>query len=97
MVVVMGLVERPVPPAVLTVGMTWAITRLSVGVASGAAVSGAIVDRFGPGGGFVVAVAAGATALLTALCARRPLERSLRERADRDAEEPAEAPGRTAR
>ncbi|WP_097956463.1 MULTISPECIES: MFS transporter [Streptomyces] len=97
MIVVMGLVERTVPPAVLTEGMTWAITGLSVGVASGAAVSGAIVDRFGPGGGFVVAVAAGATALLTALCARRPLERSLRERADRDAEgpaeEPAEAPG----
>ncbi|MBQ1106863.1 MFS transporter [Streptomyces anulatus] len=100
MIVVMGLVERTVPPAVLTEGMTWAITGLSVGVASGAAVSGAIVDRFGPGGGFVVAVAAGATALLTAWCARRPLERSLRERADRDAEapaeEPAEAPGRAA-
>lgn len=100
MIVVMGLVERTVPPAVLTEGMTWAITGLSVGVASGAAVSGAIVDRFGPGGGFVVAVAAGATALLTALCARRPLERSLRERADRDAEgpaeEPADTPGRAA-
>lgn len=97
MIVVMGLVERTVPPAVLTEGMTWAITGLSVGVASGAAVSGAIVDRFGPGGGFVVAVAAGATALLTASCARRPLERSLRQRADREAEgpaeEPAEAPG----
>ncbi|MFJ2435924.1 MFS transporter [Streptomyces anulatus] len=100
MIVVMGLVERTVPPAVLTEGMTWAITGLSVGVAGGAAVSGAIVDRFGPGGGFVVAVAAGAAALLTALCARRPLERSLRERADRDAEgpaeEPAEAPGSAA-
>ncbi|MFE3382456.1 MFS transporter [Streptomyces anulatus] len=95
MIVVMGLVERTVPPAVLTEGMTWAITGLSVGVASGAAVSGAIVDRFGPGGGFVVAVAAGATALLTALCARRPLERSLRERADRDAEGPAEEPAET--
>ncbi|MEV6438122.1 MFS transporter [Streptomyces anulatus] len=100
MIVVMGLVERTVPPAVLTEGMTWAITGLSVGVAGGAAVSGAIVDRFGPGGGFVVAVAAGAAALLTALCARRPLERSLQERADRDAEgpaeEPAEAPGSAA-
>ncbi|MGC5533482.1 MFS transporter [Streptomyces sp. SR-10] len=100
MIVVMGLVERTVPPAVLTEGMTWAITGLSVGVASGAGVSGAIVDRFGPGGGFVVAVAAGAAALLTALCARRPLERSLQERADREAEgpaeEPAEAPGSAA-
>lgn len=96
MIVVMGLVERTVSPAVLTEGMTWAITGLSVGVASGAAVSGVIVDRFGPGGGFVVAVAAGAAALLTALCARRPLERSLQERADRDAEGPAEAPGEPA-
>lgn len=96
MIVVMGLVERTVPPAALTEGMTWAITGLSVGVASGAAVSGVIVDRFGPGGGFLVAVAAGAAALLTALCARRPLERSLKDRADHDAEEPAEAPGRRA-
>ncbi|NEB39385.1 MFS transporter [Streptomyces sp. SID14515] len=96
MIVVMGLVERTVPPAALTEGMTWAITGLSVGVASGAAVSGAVVDRFGPGGGFVVAVAAGAAALLTALCARRSLERSLKDRVAREAEESAEAPGRPA-
>ncbi|MFH9296567.1 hypothetical protein [Streptomyces sp. NPDC017520] len=81
------------PPAALTEGMTWAVTGLSVGVASGAVVSGAIVDRFGPGGGFVVAVAAGVAALLTAVCARRPLERSLQERHDREAGEPAGAPG----
>nr|WP_234474757.1 MFS transporter [Streptomyces sp. MBT98] len=37
MIVVMGLVEKTVPPAALTEGMTWAITGLSVGVALGAA------------------------------------------------------------
>ncbi|MEU9374351.1 MFS transporter [Streptomyces sp. NPDC048255] len=77
MIVVMGMVEKSVPPAQLTEGMTWAITGLSVGVALGAAVSGNMVDEFGPRGGFFVAIAAGATALLLALFARGPLTRRL--------------------
>jgi MFS family permease len=77
MIVVMGLVERSVPPAQLTEGMTWAITGLSVGVALGAAVSGNLVDRFGPASGFGVAVVAGALALLLALAAQGPLARTL--------------------
>ncbi|WP_157246357.1 MFS transporter [Nonomuraea typhae] len=69
MIVVMRLVERAVPAGALTEGMTWAITGLSAGIALGAAVSGALVDRFGPASGFGVAVAAGAAALLLALFA----------------------------
>ncbi|MFD8938913.1 MFS transporter [Streptomyces sp. NPDC059578] len=76
MIVVMGLVERSVPAPQLTEGMTWAITGLSVGVALGAAVSGHLVDRFGPASGFVVAVVAGALALLLSLAARGPLTRT---------------------
>ncbi|GAA1535248.1 MFS transporter [Actinomadura kijaniata] len=75
MITVMGLIERSVPPAALTEGMTWAVTGLSAGVALGAAGSGAVVDRYGPGGGFAVAVGAGAAALLLALAARRTLTR----------------------
>ncbi|ARF70896.1 ABC transporter permease [Kitasatospora albolonga] len=82
MIVVMGLVERTVPPAALTEGMTWAITGLSVGVALGASLSGGMVDRFGPSGGFAVAIAAGGATVLLALTAQRPLGRSLREPAD---------------
>ncbi|MEU5980162.1 MFS transporter [Streptomyces sp. NPDC047315] len=87
MIVVMNLVERTVPADRLTEGMTWAITGLNVGVALGAAVSGALVDRHGPVGGFSVAVVAGAVALLLAVGARGPLARAL---AVRPAAEPAD-------
>ncbi|MCX4695328.1 MFS transporter [Streptomyces sp. NBC_01408] len=90
MIVVMGMVEKSVPPAQLTEGMTWAITGLSVGVALGAAVSGNMVDEFGPRGGFFVAIAAGAAALLLAVFARGPLTRRL---AGRQAEAPTGADG----
>nr|MDQ3577388.1 MFS transporter [Actinomycetota bacterium] len=73
MIVIMGLVERIVPGSKLTEGMTWAITGLSIGVALGAAVSGAAVERFGPDGGFLVAVTAGAAALVIALLGYRML------------------------
>nr|CEL19867.1 ABC transporter, permease protein [Kibdelosporangium sp. MJ126-NF4] len=73
MIVVMGLVERLTPASRLTEGMTWAITGISVGVALGAAVSGQVLDGYGPGGGFFVAIAAGVAALLVALLGRRML------------------------
>ncbi|MCP2256542.1 putative arabinose efflux permease, MFS family [Streptoalloteichus tenebrarius] len=78
MITIMGLVERIVPAARLTEGMTWVITGLSAGVALGAAVSGRAVDAFGPRGGFVVAVAAGALALALALVGQGVLARSMR-------------------
>ncbi|WP_411082951.1 MFS transporter [Streptomyces sp. cmx-18-6] len=90
MIVVMGLVERTVPPAVLTEGMTWAITGLSVGVALGASVSGGMVDRFGPSGGFTVAIAAGGATVLLALIAQRPLDRRLRGAAEASADRAAD-------
>ncbi|WP_233224209.1 MFS transporter [Amycolatopsis sp. BJA-103] len=67
MIVVMGMIEKIVPAEKLTEGMTWAITGLSIGVALGAAVSGEAVDRFGPDGGFAVAVVAGGLIILIAL------------------------------
>ncbi|MEW2071200.1 MFS transporter [Streptomyces sp. NPDC007346] len=90
MIVVMGLVEKTVPPAVLTEGMTWAITGLSVGVALGASVSGAVVDRFGPFGGFTVAIAAGGATVILALIAQRPLDRRLRRLSEAPVGRPAD-------
>lgn len=85
MIVVMGLVEKTVPPAALTEGMTWAITGLSVGVALGSSVSGGMVDR---SGGFAVGIAAGGATVLLAPTAQGPLNRSLRARAvERPADE----------
>jgi MFS family permease len=80
MIVVMGLVERIVPAAALTEGMTWAITGLSIGVALGAAVSGGAVDRYGPEGGFTVAIIAGGAALLIAVFGHRLLTKTLASR-----------------
>ncbi len=79
MIVIMGLVEKIVPGSKITEGMTWAITGLSIGVAMGAAVSGEAVDRFGPDGGFTVAVIAGAFALLVAALGYRLLTTRVRE------------------
>ncbi|MFC8384038.1 MFS transporter [Nocardia sp. NPDC057272] len=79
MIVIMRLVERAVPAAALTEGMTWALTGLSAGIALGALLSGAVVDRSGPAAGFAVAVAAGTVALAVALLARAPLARAARE------------------
>ncbi|GAB2664502.1 MFS transporter [Nocardia goodfellowii] len=78
MIVTMGLVERTVPVAALTEGMTWALTGLSAGIAFGALVSGTVVDRAGQAG-FAVAVAAGTVALLVALLAKAPLTGAVRE------------------
>jgi len=58
-----GLVERRVPPAVLTEGVTWVGTGTGIGMAMGAFVSGWVVDNFGASNGFWVSVAAAIVAL----------------------------------
>ncbi|BCQ63596.1 hypothetical protein PBOI14_53460 [Pseudomonas sp. Boi14] len=67
LIVAMALVERSVPPAKLTEGLTWLVTGLSIGVALGAAGSGALVDQFGARSGFWLALAGGAVVLGAAL------------------------------
>lgn len=59
----MGLIERQVPAAKLTEGITWAMTGMGIGMAVGSFASGWVIDRFGAGNGFWVSVAAGAIAL----------------------------------
>eukprot|EP01037_Dinobryon_pediforme_P024325 gene24325-26088_t len=67
MIINMTLIEKSVPAESLTEGMTWLITGLNIGIASGAAVAGMIVDAKGPRAGFGVAVAAGMCVLLFSL------------------------------
>jgi MFS family permease len=59
MIVALSIGEIAVPPSKLTEGLTWLTTGLGVGVAAGAAVSGAVVERFGVQAGFTIALAAG--------------------------------------
>ncbi|KHK61312.1 MFS transporter [Pseudomonas frederiksbergensis] len=67
LIVAMALVERIVPPARLTEGLTWLVTGLSIGVVIGAAGSGWLVDTFGARSGFWLAIAAGAVVLAAAV------------------------------
>lgn len=65
----MALVERTVPVARLTEGITWVSTGINLGVAPGAAIAGWVVDQHGPGAGYVVPLLAGFLgALLTLAC-----------------------------
>jgi MFS family permease len=57
------LVERCVPPLVLTEGITWVGTGIGIGMALGAFVSGWVIDEFGARNGFWFSVIAAVTAL----------------------------------
>jgi MFS family permease len=63
-----GLIERRVPEAQLTEGVTWVMTGIGIGMALGAFVTGWVVDNFGAQNGFWVSVAAaGSAAVIIAL------------------------------
>ncbi|HEV2572772.1 MFS transporter [Methylocella sp. CPCC 101449] len=68
-----GLIERRVPPALLTEGITWVMTGIGIGMALGAFVTGWVVDTFGAQNGFWVSVAASLIALTTVLLGQRVL------------------------
>ena len=68
-----GLIERHVPEAMLTEGITWVMTGIGIGMALGSFAAGAVVDEFGARNGFWVSVAAGIIALLTVLAGQRSL------------------------
>lgn len=69
----MALVEAGVPSAKLTEGLTWLITGLGIGVAAGAALSGWVIDAYGPQAGSSVALGAGVALLLAGVYGRRAL------------------------
>ncbi|TIL78641.1 MAG: MFS transporter, partial [Mesorhizobium sp.] len=62
-----GLIERRVPEAMLTEGVTWVMTGIGIGMALGSFAAGLVVDAFGAQNGFLVSVAAGTVALVTVL------------------------------
>ncbi|UIJ44096.1 MFS transporter [Sphingomonas cannabina] len=72
-----GLVERSVPSAVLTEGVTWVTTGIGIGMALGAFVSGWVVDEFGARSGFLVSVGAAVTALSIVALGQPVLTRAL--------------------
>ncbi len=73
-----GLIERLVPAAKLTEGITWVMTGIGIGMAIGSFASGWVIDAFGAGQGFWVSVAAGGVAVATALLGQRSLTLSHR-------------------
>ena len=68
-----GLVERRVPAAILTEGITWVVTGIGIGMALGAFVTGWVVDTYGPTNGFWVSVISAALALTTVLLGQKML------------------------
>jgi MFS family permease len=76
MIITVSLVERLVPAARLTEGMTWTTTGIGIGVAAGASLSGMIVDHAGPRAGYGVAVGAALLAAAVSLAGYRVLRRT---------------------
>jgi MFS family permease len=68
-----GLIERRVPEAMLTEGVTWVMTGIGIGMALGAFAAGWVVDTFGPQNAFWVSVAAGTAAFVTVLLGQKSL------------------------
>jgi MFS family permease len=68
-----GLIERRVPPEVLTEGITWVMTGIGIGMALGAFLAGWVVDSLGPQSGFGVSIVAAILALLTIIIGQRQL------------------------
>lgn len=69
----MGLIERIVPPAKLTEGITWAMTGIGTGMALGVSVSGWVIDAHGASAGFWISIAGGIVALALMLAGYRAM------------------------
>ncbi|MBP6117476.1 MAG: MFS transporter [Neisseriaceae bacterium] len=73
MIIAMGLVQKIVPEAKLTEGLTWMVTGLGIGVAVGAAIAGSVIDQFGTTSAFGITLFAGLVVLLVAYFGQRLL------------------------
>jgi MFS family permease len=69
----MALVERLVPRAKLTEGMTWTSTGIAVGVALGASLAGSVIDVSGARAAFAVPASAAVVAVAVAFLGYRRL------------------------
>ncbi|MFJ8435593.1 MFS transporter [Kitasatospora sp. NPDC094019] len=77
LITAMALVERLVPAAKLTEGMTWTTTGLAIGVAVGSSVGGWTVDAAGAAAGYWVPLTAGVFGVLTAAAGLKRLRAGL--------------------
>ncbi|MER8102149.1 MFS transporter [Kitasatospora sp. NPDC094016] len=93
LITAMALVERLVPAAQLTEGMTWTTTGLALGVAVGSSAGGWVVDAAGSAAGYWVPLTAGVFGVVTALAGLGRLRAGLAS--EQAADEPAEAAGQT--
>ncbi|MGW0999996.1 MFS transporter [Streptomyces sp. NPDC002520] len=75
MITTMSLIEKHVPRANLTEGMTWVSTGLAVGVALGSSAAGWVIDAAGARAGYGVPVASGAVAVTVGFLGYRRLRR----------------------
>jgi predicted MFS family arabinose efflux permease len=71
--IAIGIIERRVPEAMLTEGITWVMTGIGIGMALGAFVAGWVVDNYGAQNGFWVSVVAGMIAFVTVLAGQKAL------------------------
>ncbi|MFF3006674.1 MFS transporter [Kitasatospora sp. NPDC057940] len=93
LITAMALVERLVPAAQLTEGMTWTTTGLALGVAVGSSAGGWVVDAAGSAAGYWVPLTAGVFGVVTALAGLGRLRAGLAS--EQTADEPVEAAEQT--
>ncbi|MEV6022138.1 MFS transporter [Streptomyces sp. NPDC052036] len=80
MITTMALIERHVPRAHLTEGMTWVSTGLAVGVAIGSSMAGWVIDAAGARAGYGVPAVSGAVAVAVGFLGYRRLSRPVPQR-----------------
>lgn len=83
------IVERIVPSARLTEGLTWMSTAMTLGVSLGSAVTGPVIDHHSYHGGFVMIVAFGLMMLVTAILGYNTLKQHIQMHAAIEAEVPS--------
>ena len=91
-----GLVQQLVPRGQLTEGLTWVGTALGFGVSFGSSIAGAMIDRSGSHGGFLVVVASAGAAVVATLASVRTLRAGARVTIGADEATATESPGHSA-
>lgn len=69
-----GLVERLIPAAKFTEGITWVMAGIGIGMAIGSFASGWVIDVAGPSQGFWVSITAGCVATAAAILGQQHLK-----------------------
>lgn len=82
LITVFSMAERVVPARLLTEGLAFALSALTIGFGAGAAFAGFLVDRFGSPAGFGLAVASAGVALVVSAARRRSLTSALQGASD---------------